>query len=266
MQFVNKLLCFKPSCILGLFFVFFANFAQAEINWQKINGGKSAKFEHNQVGYYVFSPDKNAKIRLFWKNDKGENYFTFRAVNNQIKSEKKQAVMITNAAIYDTEFRPAGLWIENGKELKEINKNQGKGNFHIKPAAVVYFQNNQATIIPLADYEKRKIRPDYAFQAAPMLLINGKINSRFQAKLYSPYSRNAICTDKENKLYFVITDETKTEQKDLPNFYNFARALQEINCQQAVYLDGSISHMYSENFGGIFHWKNFAGIIAVIVE
>ena len=38
-----------------------------------------------------------------------------------------------NAGIYSMNNVPAGLWIEQGKELNALNTKSGKGNFHVQP-------------------------------------------------------------------------------------------------------------------------------------
>ena len=41
--------------------------------------------------------------------------------------------MVMNAGIYSMNNVPAGLWIEQGKELNALNTKAGKGNFHVQP-------------------------------------------------------------------------------------------------------------------------------------
>ena len=269
MKFVNNFLrdwknqsFFFLSFVLGIAGIFGSANAK-DIVWQDAQGGKETRFVHKNVSYYAFSPRQAKQIALYWQDEAGKNYYSFRSVMKQAKKQGKNIVMLTNGAIYDQEFRPAGLWIEQGKLLKKVNRNKAKGNFHIEPAAVFYILGNQAKLVSLDTWEKQNIQADYALQAAPMLLIAGKINLRFRPKIYSPYSRNGLCTTRDNQVYFVITDTDKTPQDDLPNFYDFAESLQKLGCHQAVYLDGSISHLWSKNYSSLFHLRSFAGIIAV---
>lgn len=225
--------------------------------------GEGIKTEFQGVKYKIFAAQAE-KIRLLWRNETGKNYGSLSAANKALKKQGETALMLSNAAIYTEDEQPAGLWIEKGEKLREANTKKAKGNFHIRPAGVFWVKGKKGGITSLDNWLKKPFKVDYAVQAAPYLIINGQINSRFVKKIFSPYSRNAVCTTKKGKILFIITDGTVGDS-NLPNFYQFAQALQHFNCHQALYLDGNISQMKFPLYGeGLFHWKNFAGIIAVV--
>lgn len=225
--------------------------------------GEGIETRYEGVKYKIFSA-KPEKIRLFWRNEEGKNYGSLSAVARELRKKGETPLMLSNAAIFTKDEQPAGLWIEKGEKLREANTQKAKGNFHIRPAGVFWVKGKKAGIISLDNWLKKPFSVDYAFQAAPYLLINGQINSRFIKKIFSPYSRNAVCTTKGGKVLFVITNGT-IDEVNLPNFYQFAQALKSFNCHQALYLDGNISQMKFPKYGeSLFHWKNFAGIIAVL--
>ena len=241
-----------------LFLIF--NFSLAQ---QLPKQGEGIESQYQGIKYKIFSATPE-KIRLFWRNEEGKNYGTLSAVARALRKEGKTVLMLSNAAIFTKDEQPAGLWIEKGKKLREANTQKAKGNFHIRPAGVFWTKGRKGGIISLDNWLKRPFAVDYAFQAAPFLIINGQINSRLVKKIFSPYSRNAVCTTKQGKILFISTNGTVGEA-NLPNFYQFAQALKNFNCHQALYLDGNINQMKFPLYGeSLFHWKNFAGIIAVI--
>ena len=71
-----------------------------------------------------------------------------------------------------------------------------------------------------------------------MLVINGRINANFLQDASSYKIRNGVGI-KDQKLYFVISREPVT-------FYQFASYFKDsLKTDNALYLDGSISSLYS---------------------
>ena len=111
-----------------------------------------------------------------------------------------------NAGIYSMDNTPAGLWIEHGKELNAFQiQNQAKGNFHVQPNGVFAIAKSKPYILTTAAYQKSKLKPDFALQSGPMLIIHGKMNPQFRAGLESYHKRNAVCLTKQNELLFLMT-------------------------------------------------------------
>jgi len=44
----------------------------------------------------------------------------------------------TNAGMYHPDYKPVGLYVENGRELVQANTKSGPGNFHMRPNGVLY--------------------------------------------------------------------------------------------------------------------------------
>ena len=53
------------------------------------------------------------------------------------------------------------------------------------------------------------------------------------------------------------TDERSHE------LYRLAAALQHLGCEQALYLDGTLSTWYIPTVSSTFHWTHLVGIIAI---
>ena len=239
----------------------FSLFAQA-LDFEKVPGGELALAVYQGVHYAIFTAPAD-HVRLMWKGANGENYRTLRGAAKTLEAEGKTVAMMMNAGIFSKNATPAGLWIENGAVLHELNVMHGKGNFHIEPNGVFYLDGKRAAILTTNEWRTCHPRADYALQSGPMLVIDGKINRHFIKHLSSPYKRNAVCTTRAGKLYFIITTGYR---KEWPNFYRLAEALQSFGCHQALYLDGSLSHYYLPGKSGWFHWKDFVGMIAVTTE
>lgn len=214
------------------------------------------------VAYGVFHA-RPANVSLHWRDDTGAAYRSLRRLHQALKHQGRHVDLLMNAAIFSADLTPAGLWIEHGKTLSPINHKRGAGNFHIQPNGVFWLADGTAHIHTLATYQRLKPRAEFAVQGGPMLLIDGQINSRFIKNLSSPYKRNAVCTQRDGTLRFIMTERYDTQW---PSFYQFAAALKALGCHQALYLDGSLSDWYIPGVSGLFHWQDFVGMIAVTHE
>lgn len=252
-------------CVLMIRFALFMLFCpllSKAATFTPVDGGAWRFQFYKSVNYMIFKANPENTI-LLWQNDQQKNYAEMRKAKEALKKQGKQVSMMMNAGIFDPEYRPAGLWIENGKTLRPLNTRKGKGNFHIQPNGVFYLKGKQAGIMTTQAWQKANIKPDFALQSGPMLLIDGQINSRFYKEQHSPYKRNAVCITKNKELYFIITT---AYQEEWPHFYRFAEALRSFGCYQALYLDGTLSNYYLTGVSNTFHWKEFAGMIAVLSE
>lgn len=218
--------------------------------------------EIDGITYGIFRADP-AQVSLHWRDDQGKAYGSLRNLKSALRRNGRKVELLMNAGIYSKDMTPAGLWIEHGRILSHLNRKAGKGNFHIQPNGVFWLQHGQAFINTTAAYAALGVTPEYAVQSGPMLIIDGRINSRFIRGLSSPYSRNAVCVTRDGALLFVLTESYRDEW---PSFYRLASALREMGCYQALYLDGSISSWYIPGVSGAFHWSDFVGMIAVTTK
>jgi prepilin-type processing-associated H-X9-DG protein len=144
-----------------------------------------------------------------------------------------------NAGMYHEDRSPVGLYVENGKELKAANTRNGPGNFHLKPNGIFYVKGRQAGVLETGTYLKRKIRPDFATQSGPMLVINGQIHPQFSEQSTSRKIRNGVGVKGQDTVVFAISEDPVT-------FSTFARLFRdELGCANALFLDGSVSSLYA---------------------
>ena len=184
---------------------------------------------------YTVNP-KTQNIQLFWKDDKGNILKCFKALNQFVKSKKQSLVFACNAGMYTTEYGPVGLFIQNGKVLKSLNKSDGKYNFTWKPNGVFYINNDKQAFVCETDAFKNDGKIKYATQSGPMLVINGKIHVGFD-KTTVKCVRNGVGILPDGKVLFVMSKSEVT-------FYEFAKYFLDLGCKNALYFDGAISKAY----------------------
>ena len=225
------------------------------------SGGSYASTTYKNVRYGIYQADP-AQVSLHWKDSDGNAYASLATLKRRLEQNGAHVAFLMNAGIYSQDDTPAGLWIERGQTLVPLNRKNGKGNFHIQPNGVFYIERGKARIQTSAAYHIGGHHPDWALQSGPMLLLDGKINPRFVKDLSSPHKRNAVCTTADGRLYFILTEDYDPGS-EWPSFHRYAEALQHLGCQQALYLDGTLSDWYLPGISGTFHWTHYVGIIAV---
>ena len=186
------------------------------------------------ISYEVSPKD----IALYLKDENGEYINNFANLLAYAKRFKKRVVFAMNGGMYLEDFSPQGLFVQNGKLIKKINKKSSDyGNFYMKPNGIFYItKQNRAHILPTEKfYFSKKIR--CATQSGPMLLIDGKIHHRFKKDSKSLHLRNGVGVLPSGKLLFAISEKPI-------NFYSFATFFKKHGCKNALYLDGSISRIY----------------------
>lgn len=144
-------------------------------------------------------------------------------------------VLAMNAGMYDPELNAIGLLIEGGVTLSRLNRNDGPGNFHLKPNGV--FAVDRAGRARVVDAARWKTAPDTAFatQSGPLLVIDGALHPAFSADGASRYRRNGVGVQADGTVVVAIS-------RDRVSFGAFARLFQEaLDCPNALFLDGAVS-------------------------
>jgi uncharacterized protein YigE (DUF2233 family) len=190
---------------------------------------------------YSYVVGKDQEVKLYWKDKNGDLYRRLDNIPN--------AIFATNGGMYMEDYSPVGLYIENGKTIKPINKGKGSGNFCIQPNGVFYItNNNEYGVCVTNDFKEKGIK--YATQSGPMLVIDGKISPAVQPMKKSLNVRNGVGILPSGEVIFAIS-------KNEISMSDFAKFFLEYGCVNALYLDGSISQMYpyktesEQNFGVI---------------
>lgn len=150
-----------------------------------------------------------------------------------------QVVFAFNAGMFDEAGKPIGYYVENGERLKKLNRNKGKGNFHLLPNGVFYGSDGKWEVRS-SDWFVDNVteRPDFGTQSGPMLVIDGEIHPKFADDGESKYIRNGVGVDEDGFAHFVISEMPLSFGK-LARFYR-----DELKVPNALYLDGNVSALW----------------------
>lgn len=197
---------------------------------------------------------KKQNLKFYWKNDKGENFKTFKSLNNWLNSKSEILVFAMNGGMYRKDLSPQGLFIENGIIKSKIDTlKNGYGNFYMQPNGIFYItKSNQGIICKTTNFRNENVK--YATQSGPLLLIDGKIHSKFRSGSKNINIRNGVGILPNGNLVFAMS-------KQKINFYDFANYFKSLGCKNALYLDGFVSETYLPEKGFNKMGGNFGVII-----
>ena len=181
------------------------------------------------------------QVKLFLLGPDGQPY---GSLGNLARSpDGSELVMAMNAGMYHHDLMPVGLYVENGRQITRANTAPGPGNFHLKPNGVFFIDRGRAGILETSAYLKRRLRPAYATQSGPMLVIDGELHPRFSDEGPSRKIRNGVGVRDGRDVVFAISEEPVS-------FGAFARLFRdELGCRNALFLDGSISVLSAPGIG-----------------
>lgn len=199
---------------------------------------------------------KPADVKMFWKAEDGHIFRHFDSLDQWLSaSRQQQLVFAMNGGMFMEDNSPLGLYIENGKTLRKLNKANGDGNFYMKPNGIFHITTKRtAHITPREDFSAANVR--FATQSGPMVLIDGIINPAFNKGSKNVNIRNGVGILPNGDCIFMMS-------RSLINFYDFASFFKEQGCKQALYLDGAISQTYLPGQSYSAKGGNFGVIIGV---
>lgn len=184
-----------------------------------------------------FVPEGKQKVRLYWKDDHGNLLGSLGKLRTFAEQHRQRLVFAMNGGMYMEDRAPLGLFIQEGKIVKSLNKAKGSGNFFLRPNGVFYINNSgKGTVCKTADFRNRKdIR--YATQSGPMLVINGSIHPLFKKGSTNLNIRNGAGILPDGRMLFAMS-------KKEVSLYDFAAYFKNKGCRNALYLDGFVSRTY----------------------
>jgi uncharacterized protein YigE (DUF2233 family) len=173
----------------------------------------------------------------------GEPYRYLGSLALGLAGSGRKLLFAMNAGMYDENQRPIGYYVEEGQQVKKLNRRNGSGNFHLKPNGVFYVKNGKPGVMETEAFARSGIKPDFASQSGPMLVINGKIHPKFSATGTSRKLRNGVGIDAAGRAYFVISEGAVT-------FWEFASLFRDqLKTDNALFFDGSVSSLYAPELG-----------------
>jgi uncharacterized protein YigE (DUF2233 family) len=198
---------------------------------------------------------KRDTLRLVWRGEDGRPLRSLAALEGALGAEARHVRFAMNAGMYDEDGAPIGLYVEDGKVLKGLNRNKGPGNFHLLPNGVFAVdREGRVSVTPTgAASARRKL---WATQSGPMLVIAGALHPKFDSDGPSRLVRNGVGVKDESTAYFAISEEGVS-------FGRFARFFRDVlGCPDALYLDGTVSSLWHPAAG---RQDRYAGLGPMVV-
>lgn len=180
------------------------------------------------------------QIDLFLKDDSGNVYGQFFAVDRALAATGKRLGFAMNAGMYHDDRAPVGHYLENGQEQMRVISNPGPGNFGMLPNGVFCIRKSRADVIETLNYLETAPACIHATQSGPMLVTDGALHPRFLKGGTSKYIRNGVGTTRDGlRVVFAISEEPV-------NFYTFGNLFKEhLDLPNALYFDGNVSRIYA---------------------
>jgi uncharacterized protein YigE (DUF2233 family) len=220
--------------------------------------GYCRKLTHLGDAYTVCAVDpRKSRIRIHDLDARGKPYSTFQALASRLRADQVFMRIAMNGGMYQQDFSPVGLYVENGVEKQALNTNAGWGNFHLLPNGVFYLLPGSAGVMEAKAFASSGIKPLYATQSGPMLVIDGKIHPRFDPQSTSLKKRNGVGIAPDGTVILAISEGNV-------RFYNFATLFRDaLGCRNALFLDGTISALYVPEWHRSDHAYPLGPIISV---
>ncbi|MXO59606.1 hypothetical protein GRI89_08635 [Altererythrobacter salegens] len=178
-------------------------------------------------------------IRLVLSGEDGKPYRSFRAFADDRPGDAAPVAFAMNAGMFNDEGEPIGYYVADGKRLTVLNRNNGPGNFHLKPNGVFFGSGDSWQVLDTDTFAKEVTdRPDFATQSGPMLVIDGESHPGFDPDGTSLKMRNGVGVDETGRAHFVISEAPVS-------FGRFARYFRDVaRTPNALFLDGSVSSLW----------------------
>lgn len=128
------------------------------------------------------------------------------------------------------------------------------GNFYLQPNGIFYLTMDNTPKICTTMHFQMNDTINYATQSGPMLVIDGKLHSKFNEGSPNVHIRNGVGILPNGNLLFAMS-------KEKINFYDFASFFKNQGRKNALYLDGFVSRTYLPSK----KWKQLDGNFGVII-
>ncbi|MCB9236115.1 MAG: phosphodiester glycosidase family protein [Bacteroidia bacterium] len=204
-----------------------------------------------------FLPEE-AGLSLFMEDQRGKRFSNFANLKAEMEAEGRELLFATNAGIFSSDLTPGGLHVEKGQVVSPLNLKDGKGNFHLMPNGVFFLGENGASVLESGAFAELNPKVRLATQSGPALVLKGELHPAFQKGSKNKYIRSGVGVSPDGKIHFAISRKPV-------NFYDFATLFRdELDCPNALYLDGGISKFYLPALGiSNLEGGDFVGILAV---
>ncbi|WP_436080980.1 phosphodiester glycosidase family protein [Pararhizobium sp. LjRoot235] len=235
---------------IGLAMTAYASFAD--------DAAACRKVMHLTQAYAVcsFSPAAS-EIRIFHRGRDGLPYAGFENLSRDLRQEGEYLEFAMNGGMYESDLSSVGLLVTDGVERKPIDRGKSWGNFYLKPNGVFFLQDDRSGVMETEAYVAAGVKPDFATQSGPMLVIEGALHPAFLPQSDSLQIRNGVGVARDGKAVFAVSLEPV-------RFHDFATLFRdELDCANALFLDGSISSLFAPTLNRYDNTYPMGPIIAV---
>jgi uncharacterized protein YigE (DUF2233 family) len=180
---------------------------------------------------------KGGKVEVRTSGASGP-YRSFSALQAALGKRADKVAFAMNAGMFDESGKAIGLLVEDGKQLRAINRRKGGGNFHLMPNGVFLVRRHgSADVVTSKAYAPSKDIL-FATQSGPMLVIDGKLHTAFDRDGSSKHFRNGVGIGPDGTPVFVIS-------ADPVSFGKFARFYRDsVKAKNALFFDGAVSSLW----------------------
>jgi uncharacterized protein YigE (DUF2233 family) len=176
------------------------------------------------------APLSRFDIEFFWRRADGTPYTYLSALPKTGRKGGTLAFAL-NGGMFHPDYRPVGLYIENGSELIRPSMAAGPGNFHLKPNGIFFAGDDGAGVLETGAFLRQRPKAQFATQSGPMLVIEGRLHPRIARASASAKIRDGVCV-RDAVAFFAISEE------EVP-FDTFERLFRDgLKCRNALFLDG----------------------------
>jgi uncharacterized protein YigE (DUF2233 family) len=205
-----------------------------------------APFEFQSIRATVCHVDTRLqRLRLFHSDEKGRALKFFSGVNRLLKADNERLVFAMNAGMYHSDYSAVGLLVIDGQQIQPLNLDSAEGNFFLKPNGVFFVSDSGARIVESSCYpwvsKGQNERVQIATQSGPLLVLDGALHPAFREDSTSRFVRNGVGILSRHEVVFAISEQPVT-------FHEFAVLFRNgLGCKDALFLDATVSSLYSSN-------------------
>lgn len=238
-------------------FIIYQEINPLQINNKTREDDENYEIDESRLLIYEVN-SKQQQLDFYWKDSIGMNYENFGFLKRSLQKQNKELIFAMNGGMFKRDLSPQGLFIDKGIIRFETDTVQkGYGNFYMQPNGIFYLtKENNPVVSTTKEFLKKESTQNikYATQSGPMLLIEGKIHSKFGKGSSNLNIRNGVGVLPNGNILFAMS-------KEKINFYDLATFFKQKGCKNALYLDGFVSKTYlpSQN------WQQTNGIFGVII-
>lgn len=200
-------------------------------------------------------------VRLFWWNPETRKPFRqFRGLQDFLTARHERLRFVMNGGLFEEDGSPCGLLVVDGKTLRPLNLKDGQGNFYLKPNGVFLISGNSARIVSSEEFAASDPEVRLAIQSGPLLLRRGRIHPAFRKESTNRLHRNGVGVRRDGTVVFAIT---VFDQERRANLHHFAEFFRSLGCEDALFLDGDLSQMFTDPESAIPPGNYFGTIFAI---